>query len=112
MKKELKPTNGWRTSLIFASRKASAVSSTEEKPSPGPTQPEEAFPGLSLLQRSWYLRAPQSVDFAEAFVGGKESVSRDRKVGSGKAKSRLPTLPVRRTTLIDIIKHKRLVLPA
>lgn len=111
MKKELKPRNGWRSSLIFVSRKAAVASLPEEKVMPSLTvQVEEVFPGLSVLQRSWYLRSPLSVNFADAFAGGKEGVSRTRSVRS--SKSRLPSVPVRRTTLIDIIKNKRTPVPA
>jgi hypothetical protein len=108
MKKEFKPKNGWRTSLIFARRKSQ--SGTENKPFVPPAipamVPKEAWESWSLLRRSWFLRSPLSVTFAGAAAQGSPVKAKPKVAKTGKS-TPLPHTPVRRSTLIDIVKSKR-----
>lgn len=70
---------------------------------------EKLLAGLTALERSWYYRAPLSSQFSgeikPAKSGKKQKAS---SLVASRTRSRLPAIPVRRSTLIDIIKSKRL----
>jgi len=109
MKKELKPKNGWRKSLIFSLRGKFAEPKSVDFAQRN--EAEERLSSLSAFERSWYYRAPLSSQFAEEVMQNKprskqkaSTVLKPRNVGS-----RLPAIPVRRSTLIDIIKSKRVL---
>lgn len=115
MKKELKPKNGWRKSVIFSLRGKHAELQPAVPAHVGGTDSlalQTLLAGLTAFQRSWYYRAPLSSQFAEEI---KQNKPREKQtVRSGllsvrKVRSRLPVIPVRRSTLIDIIKSKRLL---
>jgi hypothetical protein len=113
MKTELKQKYGWRNSLIFSrkgsSAEAKAVVSTKAVDAEARAL-QGLLAGLSAFERSWYFRAPLSSQFAEEIKQNKPR--RKQKELSPisvakKVRSRLPSLPIRRSTLIDIIKSKR-----
>lgn len=73
---------------------------------------EGLLAGLSAFERSWYYRAPLSSQFSEEVKQNKpRSKQKEPSVvlKARKVRSRLPVIPVRRSTLIDIIKSKRIL---
>jgi hypothetical protein len=113
MKKEFKPKMMWRKSLIF-SRRPAAVLETGRLPKVGnvaESAVQNLLSELSAFERSWFFRSPLSSQFVDEIKQSRPrlkvkvhaSVSTERK-----KRSLLPEIPVRRSTLIDIIKSKRI----
>jgi hypothetical protein len=104
MKTVIKPKKGWRSPIGDLIRAAwepveTLQPSTEVAFS-------DAVAGWTALQRSWFLRAPQSAWLAEKENPGVKRAA-PQTVKAAARKTRLPSVAIRRTTLIEIVRNKR-----